>query len=217
MFRGFRLKDAKDFTTRNYVEPPTAFDQAMLLDNPTVPGIYQLMRWYGNSTDPMCSRRRIRKLAAGTVKVGVGGQVLPATQWSVDNTTGLVTLAANKTRSITAISKASSAVITVGSHTFVVGDSVVITGVAGMTQINGRRALVSAISGTTITVAINSALFSDYSSGGAVNTAPQAGEAITAGCEFDIPCRFDGPLEVELANLDFISADGVQVVEILNP
>lgn len=213
-YRGFRAKNYMDFSTNFYRGNPTPFDQAMLLVSGTT---YQIMRWYGDSADAECSRRRIRKPVAGTVQVGVGGQSLPSAQWSIDNTTGLVTLSANKARSITAINKASSAVITVGSHSFTIGDSIVITGVVGMTQINGRRALVTGISGTTITVAINSTGFSDYVSGGVVNTAPQTGESVTAGCLFDIPMRFDADLSGTFTSYGLLGVSGVGLLEILNP
>lgn len=216
-YRGFRVMHPTDYSTKNYREPPTAFDQPMVLVNPTVPGVYQLMRWYGDSSDTSCIRRRIRKPVAGTVKVGVHGAVFPTAQWSVDNTTGIVTFAANKTKGITGISKASSAVVTVGSHTFVIGDSVLISGVVGMTQINGLRALVTAISGTTISLAINSTGFSDYTSGGVVNTAPQTGESVTAGCEFDIPMRFTDDLNSRFSNWETIDAGNIDVIEIFNP
>jgi uncharacterized protein (TIGR02217 family) len=212
-FRGFRVKDFKDFTTHNYVDPPTALDQPMLLVSD---GVYQLMRWYGDPQDPTCARRRLRKPVAGTVLVGVGGQVLPSAQWSVNTTTGLVTLAANKTGAITGISKATQAVITV-NNSLAVGESVAITGVVGMTQINGLRALITARTPTSITVAINSTAFSTYTSGGVVNTRPQAGEAVTGGCEFDVPCRFDSDLDGTFANVDFIEIDGINIVELLNP
>lgn len=214
-FRGFRVKDFKDFTTNAYVDPPTALDQPLLRISD---GVYQLMRWYGDPQDALCARRRLRKPVSGTVKLGVGGAVSPAAQWSVDNTTGLITLAANKSRSITAISKASAAVLDVGSNSFSVGESVAVTGAAGMTQINGRRALITAKPNSTqITVAINSTAYSAYASGGTVQTWPLDGEAVTGGCEFDVPCRFDGDLDTTLSNLDFIDASGIAIVEILNP
>jgi len=71
-------------------------------------------------------------------------------------------------KSITAITKAASAVVTVGTHTFVAGDVVTFSGVVGMTQINGLTAAVTAIDAATITVAINSTGFSTYTSGGTV-------------------------------------------------
>jgi uncharacterized phage protein (TIGR02218 family) len=67
---------------------------------------------------------------------------------------------------ITAITKAASAVVTVGTHTFVAGDVVEFAAVVGMTQINGLTGTVTAIGATTITVNINSSAFTTYSSGG---------------------------------------------------
>lgn len=214
MYKGFRVYNYLDFSSNNYRGTPTALDQPVLLVSA---GVYQLMRWYGSSADPECSRRRIRKPVANTTLIGVGGQAMPAAQWSVDTTSGLVTLVADKTRSITGITKASQAVITVGTHTFAVGESVVVTGVTGMTQINGLRALITAISGTTITVAINSTAFSTYTGSGAVHTQPQAGEAVTAGFIFDIPMRFDADLGGSFTSAGVLSVSGIGLVEVLNP
>ncbi|WAG76975.1 DUF2460 domain-containing protein [Metapseudomonas furukawaii] len=213
-YRSFRAYHPLDFSTNDYRGVPTAFDQPLSLISA---GVYQLMRWYGNPADPQCARRRIRKPQANSVLVGVNGQVLPDAQWDVDTTTGLVTLAANKTDTITAITKASQAVITVGTHTFVVGESVVITGVVGMTQINGLRALITAVAATTITVAINSTAFSTYTSGGVVNTGPQAGEAVTGGCRFDIPMRFNADLSGTFTSYNLVGVTGIGLVEDLNP
>lgn len=213
MFRGFRVKDSKDFSSNNYDQATTAFDQPMLLISGTT---YQLMRWYGNSVDPMCARRRIRKPVAGTVKVGIGGVAIQPAQWSVDTTTGIVTIAANKTGAITGITKGSTTTIAV-ANTTVVGESVYISGCAGMTQINGLRGVITAASPTSITVAINSSSFSSYTSGGTINTAPQSGEAVTAGFEFDIPCRFDTDLSGAFSDWGTIDATGIQILELLNP
>lgn len=213
MFRGFRVKDTKDFSSNNYDQAPTAFDQSILLVSGTA---YQLMRWYGNSADPMCARRRIRKPVAGSVLVGVGGVVYPSGMWSVDVTTGLVTLNANKTGAITGITKGSTTVITV-ANSMVIGESMLITGCAGMTQINGIRANITARTTGTITVAINSTSFSNYTSGGEVNTAPQTGEVVTAGFLFDIPCRFDTDLSGAFSDWGTIDATGIQILELLNP
>ncbi len=85
-----------------------------------------------------------------------------------------------------------------------------------MTQINGLRALTTAVSVTTITAAINSATFSTHKSGGMVQIQPVTGEAVTGGCEFDIPCRFDGDLSAEFSNLNTLDT-GFEIKEILNP
>lgn len=213
MFRGFRVKDTKDFSSNNYDKDPTAFDQPMLLVSGTT---YQLMRWYGNSADPMCARRRIRKPVSGTALIGVGGTVYPPTMYSVDYTTGLATINANKTGTITGITKGVTTVITV-ANSMSVGEIVLITGCAGMTQINGLRANITARTTGTITVAINSTSFSNYTSGGEVNTAPQTGEVVTAGFLFDIPCRFDTDLSGAFSDWGTIDATGIQILELLNP
>ncbi|WP_236233696.1 DUF2460 domain-containing protein [Pseudomonas tohonis] len=215
MFRGFRVYHNLDHSSNNYRDVPTAFDQpAQLVSS----GVYQLMRWYGSSVDPKAARRRIRKPVANSVSIGVHGAVYPTAQWSVDVTTGLVTLAANKSRAIASITKGSSAVLTVGTNTFVVGESVVISGVSGMTQINGLRALITEKpSSTEITVAINSTAFSDYASGGTVQTQPIAGESVTAGFYFDIPMRFDADLGGTFVGPGVLGVTGIGLTEILNP
>ncbi|WP_330115603.1 DUF2460 domain-containing protein [Pseudomonas sp. JS3066] len=215
--RGFRVLHPVDFSSNNYRDAPTAFDQALPLVNPTVPGVYQLMRWYGNSADPACARRRIRKPQAGTVLVAVGGVIIPSpAQWSVDNTTGIVTMAADKTGTITGISKASQAVFT-ANNTLAIGDTLRPSGILGMTQMNGLRGTVVARTATQFTLDINSTAFSTYTSGGTFNTRPQSGEAVTAGFKFDLPMRFNADLAGDFSNWDTIATPSIQLIEILNP
>ncbi|ONN71735.1 DUF2460 domain-containing protein [Pseudomonas oryzihabitans] len=214
-YAGFRVHNYQDFSTNNYRALPTAFDQPMLKVSD---GVYQVMRWYGDPTDTKCSRRRIRKPVAGSVKVGMGGVELPAGQWSVDNTTGLVTLAAAKTAAISGIAKGSSTTLTVASSTsFKVGDSVVVFGVSGMDEINGIRALVTQVpDGTHLVLGLNSATFTDYASGGTAQTRPAAGESITAGCYFHIPMRFTDDLDGTFTTYGVMKT-GASLKEILNP
>lgn len=73
---------------------------------------------------------------------------------------------------ITAITKAAQAEITIGAHSFPVNADVTIANVSGMTQINGLTAAITAISATTVTVAINSTAFSTYTSGGSIDAIP---------------------------------------------
>lgn len=69
---------------------------------------------------------------------------------------------------VTGITAATQAVVTVSSHSLVVGDPIIITGVVGMTQINGLIGFVAATTATTITLNINSSTFSAYSSSGTI-------------------------------------------------
>jgi uncharacterized protein (TIGR02217 family) len=216
MYGGFRVRTVDDFSTNGNTGTPTATDQAMALVSA---GVYQLQKQYGSGTTPLAIGlpvRTIYKPVTGTTLVGISN-VATANGWTVDTTTGLVTFAANKTRTITGITKAASAVITVGSHSFVAGESVYITGVAGMTQINTLRGLITTVTSTTITVAINSTLFSTYTSGGAVNSRPQTGEPVTAGCQFDIPCRFNSRIDVTYLAPNVRDTSTIDIMELLMP
>lgn len=94
-------------------------------------------------------------------------------------------LAAAKT--ITAISKASAAVVT-ATHDFSAGDYVLIQSVAGMTQINDRVVRVLSVSTTVSFVceALVSTNFTTYASGGTA-------KKITFGSSFDNITQFDLP------------------------
>lgn len=216
-YAGFRVRCYDEYSSNGRNGTPTALDQAMALVST---GVYQLRKYYG--TDKAAggagyAYREIKKPVAGTVKVAIGATEIRSADWSVVTSTGRVTFAANQTYSITAITKAASAVLTLGTHPLVAGQSVHVSGVAGMTQINGLRALITAVTATTITVGINSTAFSTYTSGGAVNTRPQTGETVTAGFEFDFPVRFNTSLPVGQDYPGYRSVDGVELMEIINP
>lgn len=220
MFGGFRMPDRTELSTNNYRDTPTFADQpAVEID--AVAGTYQITRWYGSPTDPLATRRRIRKPRTGTVLAGIraaNGVTAQITAFAVDTTTGIITLSANKTDTVVGITQAASAVVDVGANTFLVGESVVFSGVVGMNQINGRRGTITAKPDSThITVDINTTAMSAYVSGGTVNTRPQTGEAVMAGCLFDIPVRFETDLSgITFANLNVLSTV-VNLAEILNP
>jgi len=80
--------------------------------------------------------------------------------WATNNTAG------GHFYTVTAITKAANAVVTIGTHNFVVGDRVYFSNVLGMTQINNKIGTVTGIAATTITVNINSSAYGVYTSGG---------------------------------------------------
>jgi uncharacterized protein (TIGR02217 family) len=219
MYAGFRVKAMDDYTTNARTGTPTATDQT--LEVLTAGTSYRLQVAYGTGGTPLgigTPYRTIFKPVASTTKVAIGTlEQTVTTMWSVSTTTGVVSFAANKTRSITGISKASSAVITVGSHTFSTNESVYISGVSGMTQINGLRGTITGTDATHITVAINSSAFSTWTSGGTVNTNPQTGETVKGGCEYDIPCRFNGRVDVVHLAPGVRESGQIEVIELLNP
>lgn len=82
---------------------------------------------------------------------------------------------------ILAISQAVNAVISIDSQDFRVGQTIVISGVLGMTQLNNRTATITALTVDSITINIDSTLFTPYTSGGSVvlNGTRKAKEWIT--------------------------------------
>ena len=176
MFAGFRVKALDDYTTNARTAAPTNQDQVLPLLSA---GVYQLQISYGAGGTPLGIGRPVRtifKPVTNTTLIAIGTVSAPVTtMWSVNTATGRVTFAADKSRAISAITQAASAVVTVGAHTFLVGESVHFSSVQGMTQINGLRGTISATGGTTITVDINSTAFSAYTKGGVTHTNPQSG------------------------------------------
>ncbi len=218
MFAGFRVRAVDDYSTNARIAAPTATDQELQVI--TAGTVYQLQVAYGSGGTPLAIGEPVRtifKPVAATTRVAIGALEQGALMWSVSTVTGRVTFAANKTRAVTAITQAASAVVTVGAHTFAIGESVHFTGVAGMTQINGLRGAITAFDATTITVAINSTGFAAYTSGGTVNTNPQSGETVYGGCEFDIPCRFNSRIDVNAVAYGVRESGQIEIIELLNP
>ena len=216
-FAGFRIRCFDEWSSNGSIGTPTAFDQSMLLVST---GVYQLSKIYGTNGTAGATGypyRLIKKPVSGTVKVAIGITEIRSADWSVATTTGIVTFAADVSHAITGISRASQAVVTLGSHSYVVGQSVGFINVAGMTNINGMRGLITAADATTITVNINSSAFGTYSAGGEVHTRPQTGETVTAGFQFDFPVRFNSSLPIGQDYTNHRSIDGVELIEILNP
>lgn len=219
MFAGFRVKSLDDYSTNARIATPSATDQSLAVV--TAGTVYQMQVKYGTGGTPLSIGlpvRTIFKPVAGTVKVAIGSlQQTETTMWSVSTTTGRVTFAANKTRAITGITQAASAVVTIGAHTFVVNESAYFSGVVGMTQINGLRGTITATTGTTITVAINSTAFTAYTSGGNVNTNPQTGETVNGGCEYHLPCRFNSRVDINALSPGVRESTQIEILELLNP
>ena len=71
--------------------------------------------------------------------------------------------------SISNITQASSAVVTIDESAFQVGDRVIFANVEGMTEINSMKGTVTVASVTSITVDIDSSTFTPYTTGGSVS------------------------------------------------
>ena len=95
-------------------------------------------------------------------------------------------------KTISGITAANPAVVTATSHGYSNGDEVVITAVAGMTEVNGKRFLVADKTTNTFElqdkdgVDINSSAFTAYSSGGVANKVFELATPYTTAQLFDI-------------------------------
>lgn len=108
----------------------------------------------------------------GSTKSFTAGVARSVASNNVTNTVFAVEIGGNVVAgvNISAITAAVQAqVTTTGAHGLIVGDYFIITGVVGMTQINGLIGVVTQVIGSTIFVVnINSSAFTAYSSAGAV-------------------------------------------------
>lgn len=199
--RGFRFKDWADYTATNEPLAPTG--------EPTV----QLIKTYSSGlidrvrpiTKPVSGTVTLRKNAANLVGI------------SVATTTGLVTLPVVNSKSITALTKASSAVVTVGAaHGFATNDLVYFSGVVGMTEINGLVGTVTVTAATTITVNIDSTGFTTYTSGGTAATYLTTTDVLDWAGEFDVPVRFENDtLRYNHVDVDYFDFTQLDLVELL--
>lgn len=200
----FRFKDWTDYAVTD--EP------LVVTGAPTV----QLIKTYGSG-----ARSWVRPIYApagpsptNTVSLKKNGGAFAG--YSLSLTTGLVTLTALNTKSITGITQAASAVVTVGAtHGFATNDLVYFSGVVGMTQINGQVGTVTATGASTITVNINSSAYSAYVSGGTAAKYMTTTDTFTWTGEFDVPVRFDMTWpEFGAEAPDDLFLNGVQLIEV---
>ena len=95
-------------------------------------------------------------------------------------------------KTITGITQANPAVVTASSHGYSNGDEVLISGVSGMTEVNGKRFLVADKTTNTFElqdkdgVDINSSSFTAYSSGGVSNKVFEITTPYTTAQLFDL-------------------------------
>lgn len=221
-YAGFRVACSDEDSSNGSLGTPTAFDQVPL--TVSAGASYQLRKFYGTNGTAGASGypyRIIKKPVAGTVKCAIGTVEMAKSgaTWDVDTTTGIISFPANGSATITSISQATQAVIAYSglSGAIYAGQSILITGVGGMTQINNKRALVVYVTLSHITIDLNTTAYSTYTSGGGVNTRPQTGETVTAGFRFHFPARFASVLEVGQDYPMHRALDGVEFVELFNP
>lgn len=196
---GFRFKDWGDFE---------ATDQVLLPDGgPTV----QLRKSYapGASNEYV---RTITKPVDGTVSLSRNGSAF--TDYTLDTTTGEITLDADSTASIDDIARDSSGTVTAPGHGFSDDDEIYIDGVNGMTEVNGEVYTITVVDADTFTLGTDTSGYDEYTSGGTAYKYVQSSESLTWSGEFDVPVRFDTD-ELSVVFEDYqIQSTSVPVVEI---
>ena len=50
-----------------------------------------------------------------------------------------------------------------------------------------------------------------------LNTRPQTGELVYAGCEFDLPCRFNSRIDVAHVGAEVREAGTIDIIELVVP
>lgn len=122
------------------------------------------------------------------------------------------------TQAITGATKANPCVLTCTGHNFIVGDVVSISGVVGMTQLNGNSYVVSAFAAGTITLySVDSTDYTTWASGGVAakgvfsNFCELTGFDRSGGAAADIPtstiCSDAEESEVGLRNYGTLKLD----------
>jgi len=88
---------------------------------------------------------------------------------------------------ITNITQANPAVVTTSAHTFLNGESVTITGVVGMTEVNGNTYVIANVTATTFELqGVDSTAFTAYTSGGSAQS-DAIYEVVTTYTEAQLP------------------------------
>ncbi len=200
--RGWRFKDWTDFEATNEPLVPDG--------SPTV----QLIKTY--SSGGVDYVRNIFKPQENQVAVTLRKNTVDYPTFTLDTTTGVVTLNAELDENITNITKAAQAVVTVASHSFSNGDVLYISGVIGMSEINGLTGTVQSNTGTTLTLNIDSSGFTNYASGGVIARYVQPDDLLDWTGEFDVPVRFDtDDMRVSAPSSEVRDWNDIPIIELL--
>ncbi len=205
MANGFRFKDWNDYAVT--VSNGTLGTGGLGVGLPTS----QLYKNYvqGSST----FHRIIQKPVATspTPKIYKNGILQTVvTDYTLDTTTGIVTWVATSSSAIGGITNANPGIVN-ATHSFVSGDLIYISGVHGMTEINGYAYPITVIDSTHYSVGVNTLSYGVYTSGGTAYKYAQNADALTWSGEFDVPVRFDtdvlmgGQIEAGLYEVDNLS------------
>lgn len=193
---GFRFKDFNDYevlTTNGVLGLPQSGGSTVITGIANGNQIYQLYKnyFYGSNT---FSRIIPKPVASSPIPViyNNGTPLVLGTNYTIDTTTGLVTLIATSTATITGISNTNPGVVTTSAaHGFTTGQLIYLSGVVGMTQVNNIAFTITDVSSTQFSIGINTSSYPIYTSGGTASLFLQPSSTLTWSGNFDVPVRFD--------------------------
>lgn len=196
---GFRFKDWLDYS---------ATDEALA---PTGANTVQLIKTYGNGYQNY-TRNITKPNASPAVTMELNSS--PYTTFTVDTTTGICTLTAISSATITGITQANPGVVTTSSaHGWSNGDEIYLKDIGGMTELNGTVVTIANVTSTTFEI-VDTSSYTAYTSGGSAEYHPQSDDTLTWTGEFDVPVRFQSDtLDIQL-NTSAIGTTSVMLEEI---
>ncbi|MFP4615563.1 MAG: DUF2460 domain-containing protein [Thiohalorhabdus sp.] len=173
--QGFRFKDWLDFQ---------ASDEA--LDPDGTPGPHQLVKRYTDGG--YTYTKPIRKPVASTVELTRDGEDF--SDYTLDDTTGEVTLLADASVDISDVTLDAPAVVTTDEdHGYSDGETVYITGTG--TSLDDQAWEIANVTDDSFEAVDSDTSDDEYESGGTAEQYVQPGEDLAWGGEFDKPARFD--------------------------
>lgn len=200
---GFRIKDWTDYTDGG----------AGVLVAQSSPGLYQMGKQYAQGA--FTETRLIAKPVAGTVAAILNGTPL-TTGVTVDSTTGLVTLSALASASVSSVTVGNPTVVTLSSALsgIGVGGLLTLSGLSGADAglLNGQQFSVTAVSGAQYSLNVNTTGKTITAGTGVGLKYPQPTDTLAWTGQFDVPVRFDVD-EMKKQIVDRNGANGDLIVE----
>lgn len=178
---GFRIKDWTDYTDGN----------VGVLTAQSTFAVYQLGKLYSNGA--LSETRLIQKPVAGTVVVTRNGSAYGGS-YSLDTTTGLVTLQPIASQNVTAVTVGTTTQVTLGAAipSLAINGTLYLTGLGGANAgtLNGKQLTITAISGAVYTLNVNT-VGQTITASGSGQMYPQPNDVLAWTGQFDVPARFD--------------------------
>lgn len=197
----FRYKDYLDYKVTDEALVPNG--------TPTV----QLIKTYGNGYNNYV--KDIIKPVSGSVTLKRNGSDFST--FTLDDTTGILTLTHISQAAITNVATGSPTSITTittsAPHGYSNGDEIYLMLIGGKTSLNGNAYPITVIDSTSFSINVDTSA-ETYSTGGWAQYHVQSTDSLTWSGEFDIPVRFDTD-SISVRMIDYeLGGTEVPIVEI---